>query len=204
MSLRRLTPGAESFRVRLHPASAVRLHARQRRPWEPALRGSAEAPQARGRLQAGMAFRAWRPSISDAIDEVGALQPQRLGVRYLRRSDVARTSDVLAVATALLVKPLSKTVCICSSAISSKSPSSWHPPPGSGFLVRVEPREVQMGGQPGRGPQVGKDHVLCAEPSAVRMVPFREGVTQPAKASPSESSAVPPAAARIREHVVLR
>src|SRR5205807_4003336 len=56
--------------------------------------------------QAAVAVGARRPSGSDALDEVLALEPQRLDVGDPRAEDVSAASDVLAVAAGVLVEAL--------------------------------------------------------------------------------------------------
>ena len=70
-------------------------------------RATAAAPRARARRAARSGPRARLARLSrDALDEVAALDPQRLLVRDPRAHDVARARDVLAVGGEVLVEAL--------------------------------------------------------------------------------------------------
>ena len=105
-----------------------------------------------------------RPSRTH-VDEVLALEPQRLVVRRSRgRPDVARAGDVLAVGVGVLVEALvvdgdlaarasmSSNVAIRLRADDREAP----------LLVRVEPGEVQVRGEAGREAQEAEHDVLDA------------------------------------------
>src|SRR3954449_5102610 len=143
------SPGARSDgRTRLSPAHVEALLQRLEHPHDP---------------QAAQPVRQRRAALADAVDEVLALDPQRLAVGYARTPDVARTGDVLAVRARVLVEAL---VVHRDLALELHVVECRHPPRAHdgepALLVRVQPREVQVGGQSGRESHEREDDVLDA------------------------------------------
>src|SRR3954471_23055560 len=111
--------------------------------------------------QAALAPRARLPAVGDALDEMTALDPQRLLVRHVRRPDVARACHVLAVGLVLLVEAL---VVDGDLALDLHVVERGHLLRAhhreAALLVRVEPGQVQVRSEPGREAQVAEHHVL--------------------------------------------
>src|SRR4051794_31210932 len=104
-----------------------------------------------------------RSAVADALDEVRALEPQRLVVADRGAPDVAGSRDVLAVGGRVLVEAL---VVHRHLALGRHVVERGHPlrtdHREAPLLVRVEPREVQVGREAGREAQVGEHHILDA------------------------------------------
>src|SRR3954453_22997686 len=100
-------------------------------------------------------------AFAHALDEVLALDPQRLAVRDPRAPHVARAGDVLAVGRGVLVEPL---VVDGDLALEVHVVERRHPARADDreapLLVRVEPRQVQVRGEAGREAQVAENDVL--------------------------------------------
>src|SRR4051794_30305015 len=98
-----------------------------------------------------------RRPVEHVLDEVRALQPQRLVVANRRAPDVARAGDVLAVRRGVLVEAL---VVHGHLALGGHVVERRHPLRAdhreAPLLVRVEPREVQVRGEAGGEAQVGE------------------------------------------------
>src|SRR4051794_9166680 len=113
--------------------------------------------------QAALAVRQRPAALAHARDEVLALQPQRLVVRHPRRPDVARARDVLAVGVGLLVEALvvdgdlALRVHVVERRHALGADDREAP-----LLVRVQPRQVQVRGDPGREAHEREDDVLDA------------------------------------------
>src|SRR5215210_2606924 len=145
----RSSPGARSEGCTLRPPRRV----------EPLLQPLEDAHHAHAALAVGER----RAALAHALDEVLALDPQRLAARDPGTPDVPRARDVLAVGGGVLVEAL---------VVHRHLPLEIHVVEGrhparaddgeAPLLVRVEPRQVQVGGQPGREAQVGEDDVLDA------------------------------------------
>src|SRR3954454_5484184 len=97
------------------------------------------------------AVRARRATVAHAAHEVLALQAQRLAVADRRAPDVAGAGDVLAVGARALVEAL---VVDGDLALDVHVVERRHPLGAdhgeAALLVRVQPRQVQVRGEPGR------------------------------------------------------
>src|SRR4051794_13103662 len=113
--------------------------------------------------QAALAVGQRPAALAHARDEVLALQPQRLIVRHARRPDVARARDVLAVGVGLLVEALvvHRDLALRVHVVERRHPlrADHRETP---LLVRVEPRQVQVRGDPRREAHEREDDVLDA------------------------------------------
>src|SRR3954447_4056156 len=99
-----------------------------------------------------------RTARAHALHEVLALEPERLAVRDRRAVDVARAGDVLAVAGP---GPLVETLVVHGHlALDVHVVERRHPPRAdhgeAPLLVRVQPREMEVGGKAGREAQVAE------------------------------------------------
>src|SRR3954454_19683335 len=98
--------------------------------------------------QAALAVGERRAALAHALDEVLALDPQRLAVRDPRAPDVPRAGDVLAVGGGVLVEPL---VVDGDLALEVHVVERRHPAGAddreAALLVRVEPGQVQVRGE---------------------------------------------------------
>ena len=134
---------------------------RRRRP----PRASAAAPRAPARRAARWPGpeRGSAP-VAHALDEVPALDPQRLLVGDLRAHDVARARDVLAVVAEVAGRSPCRRPSPCARAPCRRtSPSGCEPDDREApLLVRVEPRQVHVRDPPGGKAQVAEDDVLDA------------------------------------------
>src|SRR6185295_44807 len=105
--------------------------------------------------QAARAVRARRRAAAHALDEVAALEPQRLVVGHARAPDVARPRDVLAVVAVVLLEAL---VVDGQLALDRHVVEGRHPARADDreapLLVRVEPGQVQVRSEPRREAQV--------------------------------------------------
>jgi hypothetical protein len=113
--------------------------------------------------QSARAVRARLLARADAVDEVLAFDAKWFHVRDPRREDVATASDVLAVGPRILVKALvvDGQLSLHLHVIERRHPAG--PDDGEApFLVRVEPGEVEVGGQAGGEAQEAEDDVLNA------------------------------------------
>ena len=137
--------------------------------------------------QAALAVRARRLAVAHALDEVPALQPQRLIVGHHRAPDVARSRDVLAVVAVVLLEAL---VVDGQLALERHVVEGRHPARADDreapLLVRVEPRQVQVRREAGGEAQVAEDDVLVRPRACTTR---RTRGTRPA---PPEPVAVPP------------
>src|SRR5918998_3475617 len=120
--------------------------------------------------QSGRAVGPRQRAGAERLHEVLALQPQRFAVGDPGAVDVARAGDVLAVAgPRQLVEAL---VVDRHLALDVHVVEGRHPPGTNDgeapLLVRVQPREVQMGGQAGREAHETEHHVLDP-PAHVRL-----------------------------------
>src|SRR4051794_24905873 len=113
--------------------------------------------------QAALAVRQRPAALAHARDEVLALQPQRLVVRHPRRPDVARARDVLAVGVGLLVEALvvDGDLALRVHVVERRHALRAHDREAA-LLVRVEPRQVQVGGDARREAHEREDDVLDA------------------------------------------
>src|SRR3954452_22211722 len=97
--------------------------------------------------QAALAVRQRPATLAHAVDEVLALEAQRLVVGHPWRPDVARARDVLAVGVGLLVEAL---VVDGDLPLGVHVVERRHPPRPDDretpLLVRIEPRQVQVRG----------------------------------------------------------
>src|SRR3954463_16020729 len=143
----RISPGARSDGCTLLPSARV----------QPPLQPFQHPHHA----QAAGAVGEWLPAFADALDEVLALDPQRLAVRDLRAPDVARPRDVLAVGAGVLVEAL---VVDGHLALDVHVVEGRHPLRADDreapLLVRVEPGQVEVRGAPGGEAQVAEHDVL--------------------------------------------
>src|SRR4051812_4370297 len=97
--------------------------------------------------QARTPVRARRAAFTDAVDEVLALDPERLAVRDAWAANVARAGDVLAVGARVLIEAL---VIDGDLALKLHVVEGRHPAGAddgeAARLVRIEPRQVQVRG----------------------------------------------------------
>src|SRR5918992_3946640 len=105
-----------------------------------------------------------RPSpVADAVEEVAALDPQRLFVRHGRREYGARAREVLAVRGVVLVEAL---VVDGELALELHVVERRHPLRADDreatLLVRIEPGQMHVRGEPRGKAEVAEDHVLDA------------------------------------------
>ena len=114
-----------------------------------------------------------------------------------RREDVAAARDVLAVAARVLVEAL---VVDGQLALELHVVEGRHPPRADDreapLLVRIEPRQMQVRGQPGREAQEAEDHVLDAVADVglavggpPRSAPRPPGTARPRRRAPRGSRA---------------
>src|SRR5205807_1826541 len=110
---------------------------------------------------AGLDAGARLAALADAVDEVAALDAQRLLVRHARAPHVSGPRDVLAVGLEVLVEAL---VVDGDLAVDLHVVERGHPARPddreAALLVRVEPREMHMRREPRREAQVAEHHVL--------------------------------------------
>src|SRR4051794_4338400 len=113
--------------------------------------------------QAALAVGQRRAALAHALDEVLAFDPQRLAVRDPGAPDVPGAGDVLAVGARALVEAL---VVDSDLALEVHVVEGRHPLGAddgeAALLVRVQPRQVQVGGKPGREAQEAEHDVLDA------------------------------------------
>src|SRR4051795_6957033 len=113
--------------------------------------------------QPALAVRERRAALAHALDEVLALDPQRLAVGDPRAPDVPRAGDVLTVGGRVLVEALvvDGDLALEVHVVEGRHPAGAHDrePP---LLVRIQPGEMEVGGEPGGEAQVAEHDVLDA------------------------------------------
>src|SRR5215210_6777379 len=113
--------------------------------------------------QRGLAAGARLRAVPDALEEVPALDPQGLLVRYARRVGVPRARDVLAVRRVVLVEPLvvDGQLALELHVVERRHPLRAHHREPT-LLVRVEPRQMHVRDQPRVEAHQSEHHVLHA------------------------------------------